>query len=68
MKIKKLLVLVSMLAVMFSLAGCGEEFDKPFDYDEREVAVHAMNSFMAYEKITDEYIDYYITSGNDYEK
>lgn len=68
MKIKKLLVLVSMLAVMFSLAGCGEEFDKPFDYDEREVAVHAMNSFMAYEKITDEYIDYYINSGNDYEK
>ena len=68
MKIKKLLVLVSMLAVMFSLAGCGEEFDKPFAYDENEIAVHAMTSFMSYEKITDEYIDYYINNGNDYEK
>ena len=68
MKIKKLLVLVSMLAVMFSLAGCGEEFDKPFDYDEREIAIDAMNSFMTYENISDEYIDYYIQNGSEYEK
>ena len=68
MKIKKLLVLVSMLAVMFSLAGCGEDFDKPFEYDERDIAVHAMTSFMTYENISDEYIDYYINNGNEFEK
>ncbi len=68
MKIKKLLVLVSMLAVMFSLAGCGEELDKPFEYDDNEIAVHAMTSFITYESISDEYIDYYINSGNEYEK
>lgn len=68
MKIKKLLVLVSMLAVMFSLSGCDEKYDKPFAYDETEIAVHAMTSFMSYETISDEYIDYYINSGNAYEQ
>ncbi len=68
MKIKKLLVLVSMLAVMFSLAGCDEKYDKPFEYNDTEIAVHAMTSFMTYENISDEYVDYYINSGSDYEK
>ena len=44
MKIKKLLILVSMLAVMFSLAGCGEKYDKPFAYDENEIAIYTMES------------------------
>ncbi|MBO5390120.1 MAG: hypothetical protein J6A59_18660, partial [Lachnospiraceae bacterium] len=68
MKIKKLLVLVSMLAVMFSLAGCEEKYDKPFEYNETELAVHAMTSFMTYEGISDEYVDYYITNGSAYEQ
>ncbi len=68
MKIKKLLVLVSMLAVMFSLAGCDETYEKPFEYNETEIAVHAMTSFMTYENISDEYVDYYLNNGNDYEK
>jgi len=68
MKIKKLLILVSMLAVMFSLAGCGEKYDKPFAYDENEIAIYTMESFMKYESISDEYVDYYLNSGSDYEK
>lgn len=68
MKIKKLLVLVSMLAVLFSLSGCDEKYDKPFEYGENEIAIHAMTSFMTYENISDEYVDYYITSGSAYEQ
>ena len=68
MKIKKLLVLVSMLAVMFSLAGCGETYDKPFEYDEKSIAVHAIDSFMKYENISDEYVEYYLNSGTEFEK
>lgn len=68
MKIKKLVVLVSMLAVMFSLSGCDEKYDKPFDYNDNELAVHAMTSFMTYEGISDEYVDYYISSGDAFEQ
>lgn len=68
MKIKKLLVLVSMLAVMFSFAGCGENYDKPFNYNDQEIAINAMQAFMSYEAIYDEYIDYYLESGTEFEK
>ncbi len=68
MKIKKLLVLVSMLAVMFSFAGCDENYDKPFNYDEQEIAIDAMRAFVSYEAIYDEYIDYYLESGTEFEK
>ena len=68
MKIKKLLVLVSMLAVMFSFAGCGENYDKPFDYNEEEIAINAMQSFVQYNGIYDEYVDYYIENGTDFDK
>ena len=68
MKIKKLIALVSMLAVMFSLAGCDENLDKPFEYDENEIAAHAMNSFMTYEGISDDYVQYYLSDGTEYEK
>ncbi|MBE5953608.1 MAG: hypothetical protein E7257_05560 [Lachnospiraceae bacterium] len=68
MKIKKLLVLVSMLAVMFSFAGCDENYDKPFAYNDRELISSAMNSFMQYENISEDYVDYYLTSGTEFEK
>lgn len=68
MKIKKLLLLVSMLAVMFSLAGCDGEMEKPFEYDETEIVLHTMSSFLTYANISDVYADYYLTDGNDFEK
>ncbi len=68
MKFKKLLALVSILAVMFSFTGCDEKFDKPFAYDDNEIAVDAMTSFIEYESISDEYIDYYMSSGSEFEQ
>lgn len=68
MKIKKLIALVSILAVMFSLAGCGENLEKPFEYDENEIAVHAMSLFMTYEGISDEYAQYYISDGTEFQQ
>ena len=68
MKIKKLLVLVSMLAVMFSLAGCSENYEKPFNYNDQEIAINAMKAFVSYEAIYDEYVDYYHESGTEFEK
>lgn len=68
MKIKKILLLVSMLAVMFSLAGCDESKEKPFEYDETDIVLHTMGSFITYSNIPEEYADYYLTDGNDYEK
>lgn len=68
MKIKKLLLLVSMLAVMFSLAGCDENKEKPFDYDEKEIVLNTMSSFLTYSNISDDYVDYYVESGTAFEK
>lgn len=68
MKIKKILLLVSMLAVMFSLAGCDNNKEKPFDYDEKEIVLNAMSSFLTYSNISEDYVDYYLNSGTDFEK
>ena len=68
MKMKKLLVLFSMLAVMFSLAGCDEKAEKPFDYDETQIVVDTMTEFQTYSKVSDEYKDYYISSGTVFEQ
>ena len=34
---KKLLILISMLAMMFSLTACSNEVEKPFDYDDSQI-------------------------------
>lgn len=68
MKMKKLLIVVSMLAVMFSLAGCGKEQEKPFEYDESQIVTDVMYLFDEYSKVSDEYADYYLTDGTEFEK
>lgn len=68
MKMKKLLVLFSMLAVMFSLAGCDDKAEKPFDYDKTQIVIDVMTDFQTYSKVSDEYKDYYISSGSAYEQ
>ncbi len=68
MKMKKLLVLFSMLAVMFSLAGCDEKVEKPFAYDDTQIVIDTMAEFQTYSKVSDEYKDYYITSGTAFEQ
>lgn len=68
MKMKKIVLVVSMLAVMLSLAGCGKEAEKGFDYDEKELTLLAMDYFMYYASVDDDYYDYYQEAGTNFEK
>ncbi|MBQ9935839.1 MAG: OadG family protein [Lachnospiraceae bacterium] len=68
MKIKKLLVLVSMLAVMFSLAGCDENYDAPFEYNESQIVIDSMYLFEEYVDVDKKFADYYINYGTEFEK
>lgn len=68
MKMKKLLLVVSMLAVMFSLAGCDNETDKPFEYDDTQITLDTVFLFSEYAKVSDEYVDYYIEDGTAFEQ
>ncbi len=68
MKMKKLLVLFSMLAVMFSLAGCDEKTENPFEYDETQIVIDTMSEFQSYANISEEYKKYYISDGTEYEQ
>lgn len=69
MKIKRLLLLlVSMLAVMFSMTGCDSDVEKPFEYDETEIVLYTMSCFSAYSNIDDEYAQYYLEGGTAFEQ
>ncbi len=65
---KKLLILISMLAVMFSLSACSNEVEKPFDYDESQIVIDTMYLFNQYKDVSDDYADYYITDGTAFEQ
>ena len=64
---KKLLILISMLAVMFSLSACSEEKEKPFEYTEEQIVIDTMYLFQQYQNVSDEYADYYISDGTAFE-
>ena len=68
MKMKRLLIVVSMLAVMFSLASCSNEVPKPFEYDDSQIVIDTMYQFQNYVNVSDEYADYYLNDGTDFEK
>ncbi len=68
MKIKKLILVVSMLAVMMSLAGCGGEAELGFDYDKTELTLQTMQYFTDYVAIDEEYYDYFLEDGTAFEK
>lgn len=68
MKMKKILLVISMLAVMFSLAGCEDEKEKPFEYNESQIVLDVMYLFDEYTGISDNYVDYYLTDGTEFEK
>lgn len=66
MKIKKLLVIISMLAVMFSLSGCGDEVkDKPFNYSDKEIVLSTMKIFDGYNAIPESNYDLAIANGTE---
>lgn len=59
---KKLLLIVSMLAVTFMFAGCGSEEDTLFEYDEVEIAQFAQDMCENYQSYSqDEVIYNYVT-------
>ena len=65
---KKLLILISMLAMMFSLTACSNEVEKPFDYDDSQIVIDTMYLFNQYQNVSDEYADYYIQDGTEFEQ
>lgn len=65
---KKFLLVVSMLTVMLSLSGCGEELDKPFEYDEQQIVLDTMSAFEQYKNVSDEFADYYLNDGDEFTK
>lgn len=65
---KKILILISMLAVMFSLSACSNEIEKPFDYDESQIVIDTMYLFNQYKDVSDEFADYYISDGTPFEQ
>ena len=68
MKMRKFLLVFSILAVMFSLTACSDEKEKPFDYDETEIVIQTMGYFNQYVTVKDEFKDYYLESGTEFEK
>lgn len=54
MKIKKLLIVISMLAVMFSLSACEDKAEKPFDYDDQQIVLDTMRYFYEYSNMNSE--------------
>lgn len=68
MKMKKLFLSVFMLAVMFSLAGCDEEYEAPFEYEDSQIVIDTMYLFEDYVDVDEEFAEYYINDGTDFEK
>lgn len=65
---KKLLILISMLAMMFSLTACSNEVEKPFAYDDSAIVRDTMYAFEEYRNVNDEFADYYINNGTEFEQ
>jgi sodium pump decarboxylase gamma subunit len=63
---KKCVLVVSALAVMFSLSGCENEVEKPFDYDTQQIVVDTMSYFEQYENVSSDYADYYINGDDEF--
>lgn len=68
MKTKRLLLIVSMLACLFSLAGCDDVVEKPFDYDETQLVKATMEYFTSYANVSDKYVDYYLENGTEFDQ
>ena len=57
-----------MLAMMFSLTACSNEVEKPFDYDDSAIVRDTMYAFEEYRNVNDEFADYYINNGTEFEQ
>ena len=68
MKIRKFLLVFSILAVMFSLTACSDDKEKPFDYDDTEIVIQTMDYFEQYKNVNSDYIEYYMSAGTEFEQ
>lgn len=68
MKIKKIFIVVSMLAVMLSISGCKNQEKDTFEYDDSDLVLNTMTEFTNYAGVSDEYASYYIENGTEFEK
>ena len=68
MKKNKILLIVSLLAMMFAFVGCAQEEKETFAYDKHEITLDAMKLFDSYLRVPQDMEKYYLKSGTDLEK
>ncbi len=61
---KRKILLISVLAVLFSLTGCSGDNEKAFDYDEDALIEQSKNIISEYNDVSDEAYDYYVAEGD----
>lgn len=65
---KKLLLLITSVVMLLSLAGCSSKDDEaPFEYKESMMALLTTNLINQYKDIGDDAVDYYLTEGSELE-
>jgi len=67
-KMKRLLIVLSAFFAMFALSGCGEKKEAPFAYDDTIIVLNTMEYFTQYANVSDDFADYYLEAGTDFEK
>lgn len=67
MKMKKIIVLISMLAVLLSLSACGQK-EETLEYDKGDLAYKTLELFDTYVAVDEDMAKYYISSGSAFEK
>lgn len=68
MKMKKSLIVISMFAVMLSLAGCEDNKEAAFEYDDSQIVLDTMSYFDQYADVSEDYAKYYIENGTEFEQ
>lgn len=68
MKMKKSLIVISMFAVMLALAGCEDNKEAAFEYDDSQIVLDTMSYFDQYADVSEDYAKYYIENGTEFEQ